>query len=70
MKHSKLLNHLLYAGLFFATVMVASSTVPAPDRINRNYMYLKAMKNPIRDGLSTRLFFPSSPKEQFIKQLK
>ncbi|MCS4227963.1 hypothetical protein D3C87_818320 [compost metagenome] len=70
MKQSKLFNYLICAGLFFALNVDPTPVVPGQNINNKNYIHLQAVDNPIQDGLSTRLFFPSSPKEQFTKQLK
>lgn len=70
MKQSKLFNYLICAGLFFALNVTHNPIMPEQEINNKNYIHLKAVDNPVQDGLSTRLFFPSSPKEQFIKQLK
>lgn len=70
MKSFKLSFYLVSVGLFFAIDLILTSTMSVQDRSSTNYIHLNAVDNPIQDGLSTRLFFPSSPKEQFIKQLK
>ncbi|MGE8243499.1 MAG: hypothetical protein ACN6PD_12505 [Sphingobacterium sp.] len=68
----KLSFYLIGAGLFFATEVIPSSwtTAPVQDRTNANYLYLEALDHPIQDGLSTRLFFPASTKEQLTNHLK
>ncbi|WP_286862946.1 MULTISPECIES: hypothetical protein [Sphingobacterium] len=70
MKSFKLSFYLVSVGLFFAIDLIPTSTMSMQDRSSTNYIHLNAVGSPIQDGLSTRLFFPSSPKEQFIKQLK
>lgn len=68
----KLSFYLIGAALFFATEMTPSSSTTAPvqDRTNATYLHLEALDHPLQDGLSTRLFFPASPKEQLANQLK
>lgn len=68
----KLSFYLIGVGLFFATDVISSSSTTASvqDRTNANYLHLEALDHPIQDGLSTRLFFPASPKEQLANQLK
>jgi len=70
MKQPKLFSYLICAGPFFAMNVTPNPIMPGRDINNKNYIHLKAMENPIQDGLSTRLFFPSSPKEQFTKHSK
>lgn len=64
MKPFKLSIYLLSVGLFFAIDLIPTSTMSVQDRSSKNYIHLNAVDNPIQDGLSTRLFFPSSPKER------
>lgn len=68
----KLSFYLIGAALIFATEVIPPSltTAPVQDRSNANYLHLEALDHPIQDGLSTRLFFPASPKEQLANQLK
>jgi len=70
MKRSNLFLYLICAGFFFVLNVAPNPVMPERDINNKNYIHLNAMDNPIQDGLSTRLFFPSSPNEQFTKQLK
>ncbi|MCW8310838.1 hypothetical protein K7A41_06355 [Sphingobacterium sp. InxBP1] len=67
----KLSFYLIGAALIFATEVPPSlTTAPVQDRSNANYLHLEALDHTIQDGLSTRLFFPASPKEQLANQLK
>lgn len=68
MKTFKLSFYFISVGLLFTIDAIPTSTMSVQDRSSTNYMRLKAVDNPIQDGLSTRLFFPYSPKEQFTKR--